>query len=77
MLMEDLLMKNYKKFYCYSSNLNDWFEDNGLYSFDDDIHKKTGKKYWVFKGGRVLDLLLNEYRLNSEKYKQSNQINKE
>lgn len=51
-------------FYCYSPNLKDWFTDNGLPYISNDIHKITGKKYWVFKGGRVLELLLNEYRQN-------------
>lgn len=59
-------MSNEKMFFCYSTNLKDWFIDNGLPYISKGIHFKTNKKYWVFKGGRVLDLLLQEYRCSKD-----------
>lgn len=48
-------------YYCYSTKLKDFLYENGLSFISTDIHRVTGKKYWVFLRGRMLDLLLDEY----------------
>lgn len=53
-----------KYFYCYSPNLKDYFSSNGLPFLNKDVHKKTGKPYWVYQSGRMIDILLKEYRKN-------------
>lgn len=48
-------------YYCYSTNLKEWFDKNGFsYKFS-GTHNETGKLFFAYPKGRVLDMLLLEY----------------
>lgn len=56
-----------KYFYCYSPNLKDWFDSNGLDYISTDIHKTTQRRFWKYKSCRIIDILLEEYRKHLNK----------
>lgn len=60
---ENIMSMNTAKFYkCYSKNQRDWIEENGLLSLASGINEETKKRYWIFMRGRVLQMLLDEYK---------------
>lgn len=49
-------------YYCYSNKMKDFFFQKGFTYIGTDIHRKTEKRYWVYKRGIILDLLMDEYK---------------
>lgn len=54
-------------FYCYSNNLRDFLVKNGEKFIAKDIHKKTGKKFWVFIGTDNVNKLLDAFKNNTNR----------
>lgn len=58
-------MNNY--YYCYNTVKKNYLLENGLQYIDKDIHKRTGKTFWIFVRGSQLDELLNNWRTIQDK----------
>lgn len=61
------------EFYCYSITLFHFLKANGIRYKYTTLHKRTGKRMWVFTKDDVLNGLLDEYDARKAQYKaQSN-----
>lgn len=59
-------MQSENKFYCYSTNLNNYFNNNNLNPIDniERFHPKTNQQYWIYNSGKEIDILLIQYKKN-------------
>lgn len=55
---------NDRIFYCYSLNFKNFLVLNGEKYIAKEVHKKTGKTFWVFSENENLNRLLAEWRNN-------------
>lgn len=49
-------------FYCYSNRMKDFFTERGFSYVKTEIHYKTGKRFWCYLRGDLLEELLAEYK---------------
>ena len=50
-----------KLYYCYSENLKEWLDKNGLPFKFQGTHNITGNKFWAYPLSKYLNELLQQY----------------
>lgn len=54
-------------YYCFSASQKEWLDKNGLNFKFEGVHNITGKTFYAYRKGRVLAMLLDEYKEGKNK----------
>ncbi len=60
------MQKENDVFYCYSSKLRKYLNDNNVRWFDKGVNKTSGYPYWVYEKNELLGRHLKSYKVSDK-----------